>query len=450
MQQEQIFTAVLNRAAQMGALQPIEEQAVDLGIKITAKAVLFDSIRTIIGFEITEEAITGYIPSAASLVDYENNISYSLLAVRRIESNQPFPWFLEFEPVSDLTRSVLLTIEEMQVTEEGKMPLLKINTLYDPWEPDPEISEEIFAKLEAWRAELIPEKEGIPPVWECTGQWRFNLYPNLEYRKYYSKSYPCYITMPILDQAMKISRIDSGISGSLLYCDSYPKNMNAQEIEVWKNQFMRNILAAKNPMDFAARMQTDEIGLFRPMYFKITLTNTEHGYVYPTSGSGPWGIFNTRLYYISDTVDDPKKLELKIEEIFNITPKESIKIPLEIRDIDENQEQSFSITSPFLAVEAVFSVKEMHYDAEYLIINHDISIFTGNINYIRIREVKLIDKYGDPYNPIDKSSHWSEKHGIMLRGFTFPPVHYKGGEAVLEIKSIDVAPIVPFKFNVTV
>ena len=77
------------------------------------------------------------------------------------------------------------------------------------------------------------------------------------------------------------------------------------------------------------------------------------------------------------------------------------------------------------------------------------SIITGNVQSIRFREVKLLDKYDVPYNPIDKSSHWSEKHGVMLRGFTFPPVHYRGGMATLEVRSVDLAPIVPFKFDAT-
>ncbi len=426
----------------------IEQPTVDLGITVTIKSALFDSIRTIIGFDITEETLGGYVPSKASLIDYENNRSYTLLGIKRVESSDPFPWFLEFEPVAAGTRSVTLTIEEMQVVDEGKSPMVKLNTLYDPWDADPNITPEVYEKLEAWRAELQPEKEYVPPVWECSGHWQCTIYPDLAYREYYCKSYQCYVNIPIVDQGLKISRIDCGLSGALLYCDSLYKEMTDDEQLEWRHQFMNNILLAKNPMDFAKRMKTDDFSLFRPMFFKLTLSSKENGYVYPTGGSGPWGIFNTRLYYMCDVVEDPKMLELKIEELFNVTLKEPWRIPLEIRDVDWNQPQTFSLSSPFLSVEGMFTVKEINYDEEYLVLNHDLEIFTGNINYLRLREVKIVDKLGYAYPPLDKSSHWSEKHGKTLRGFTFPPVHYRGGEATLEIKSIDVAPIVPFKFNI--
>ena len=448
MQQEHVFSAVMKRAAQLGALQPLEQMSMDLGTKITVKSALFDSIRTIIGYEITESEQSGYVPSKASLIDYEHNQSYTLLGVRRLESADPFPWFLEFEPVAPGTKSVTLTIEEMQVMEGNTIPMIKINTLYDPWDSDPNITQDIYDKLENWRAELQPEKEYIPPVWQCEGHWQFTIYPNLAYREYYCKSHECYIRLPIVDQAMRISRIDCGLSGSLLYCDSYHSDIPDNELTNWNQLFMNNIRTAKNPLDFAKRMNTDDFSLFRPMFFKLTLESKENEYVYPTTGSGPWGIFNSRLYYMSDAVEDPNMLKIKIDELFNVSLKNPWEIPMQIRDIDLNMPQTFSLTSPFLSVNGLFTLKDLNYDEEYLVMNHDLELQTGNIDYLRFREVKLLDKTGFAYSPIDKSSHWSEKHGKTLRGFTFPPVQYRGGDAIFQIKSIDVAPIVPFQFDV--
>ena len=44
MEQEQVFTAVLKRAQSMGAVIPIEQTAMDLGIQIVVKSIIFDSI----------------------------------------------------------------------------------------------------------------------------------------------------------------------------------------------------------------------------------------------------------------------------------------------------------------------------------------------------------------------------------------------------------------------
>ena len=75
MEQEQVFTAVLKRAQSMGALIPIEQTAMDLGIQIVVKSIIFDSVKTIVGFEVIEDIPQGYMPARASLVDYEKILS---------------------------------------------------------------------------------------------------------------------------------------------------------------------------------------------------------------------------------------------------------------------------------------------------------------------------------------------------------------------------------------
>ena len=109
MEQENVFTAVLNRAKAMGALIPVEQSAMDLGIQIVVKSILFDSVKTIVGFEVIEEIPQGYMPARASLFDYENNVNYALIGIKTIESRDPFPAFMEFEPVRDISK--ILTLE---------------------------------------------------------------------------------------------------------------------------------------------------------------------------------------------------------------------------------------------------------------------------------------------------------------------------------------------------
>lgn len=447
MEKESDFVAVLQRAQAMGALQPMEESAVDLGIKITVKGVLFDSIRTLIGFDVTDDVMGGYVPSKASLTDMEQGISYCLLGVKQITSGTPFPWFLEFEPVLPGTTALVLTVEELQVVAEGYSPQIKTNTINDPWDPLTDVDPAVIEKLQQWREELQTPQTEIPPVWECTGQWRYQLYPNLSYREYYSRAYDCFINLPIIGQSIKISKIISGISGSLLFCDSFFQTMNDDEWENWKAVFVQAIEKSKNPMDFANNMKMGNINVFRPMFFKITVASKTNGYIYPTTGSGPWGIFNTRFYYFCDSVEDPKNLVIRIEELFNLSLAEPWEFPIEIRDVEYNQELPFSLSSNFLNVDGTLSVEEIHYGTEYILLNHQIHLFTGNVSFLRFRDMRIFDREGVPYPPIDKSSHWSEKHGKMLRGVSFPPVHFKGSLATLEISTIDVAPIVPFQFD---
>ncbi len=447
MEQENVFTAVLNRAKAMGALIPVEQSAMDLGIQIVVKSILFDSVKTIVGFEVIEEIPQGYMPARASLFDYENNVNYALIGIKTIESRDPFPAFMEFEPVRDISKILTLVVQEIQVVNPGQTPLVKINTLNDPWDAEEGAEPDAIAKLQEWRAEIQQEKEEIPPVWQCEGSWQFIIHSDFSHRNYYSKDFPCYIDLPLLNQGVKISKIRSGLAGCQIFCDSFNKRMTPEELAQWRYNFNEAVLLSEDPSEFARRMQLDDATLFRPMFFKITLKSKENGYVYPTTGSGPWGMFNTRLYYFSDSVEEPKNLEINIEEIFNITLPEPWRFPLEIRDIDYCQEQPFELSSPFLSISGSLSVDEIYYNPEYIILNHQMHIKTGNISYIRIRDVRLIDKEGYSYSPIDRSSHWSEKFGKMLRGFTFPPVHYRGSEATLEVKSIDVAPIIPFKFN---
>lgn len=448
MEQEHVYTAVLNRARQMGALLPLEETAMDLGIRIVLKGVLYDSIKTIVGFEVVEDIPQGYMPARASLVDFENDISYALVGIKRIESGDPFPMFLEFEPVKDVSKILTLTVEEIQVVNSGITPMVKTNTIRDPWDEDPDADPEAVAKLMDWRKELQQETEEIPPIWQCEGSWQFMLHTDFAHRNYYSRDYACYIDLPLLNQGVKISRIRCGLAGCQIFCDTFNRKMTPQELHEWHMRFNEAVYVSESPEEFARNMQEEDgASMFRPMFFKITVRSKENGYVYPTSGSGPWGMYNTRLYYFCDCVEDPKNIEINIEEIFNVMLPEPWRFPLEIRDIDYCQEQPFSLSSPFLSVDGVLSVDEIHYDTEYLVISHRMNISTGNINYVRIRDVRLYDKEGYPYAPVDKSSHWSEKFGVMLRGFTFPPVHYRGSEAVLEVRSIDASPIVPFKFN---
>lgn len=447
MEQEEVYSAVLDRAKAMGALLPLEESAMDLGIQIVLKGVLYDSVKTIVGFEVIEEIPQGYMPARASLVDYENNIRYALIGIKRMEGRNPFPMFLEFEPVRDESKILTLTVEEIQVVDEGQTPLVRINTIRDPWDPNSDEDPEAVAKLIEWRKELQQEKEEIPPIWQCEGAWQFMLHTDFTHRNWYSKDYACYIDMPILNQAVKISKIRCGLAGCQIFCDTFNKQMTQQELQEWHASFNEAVLMSETPEEFAMNMQLDDVSMFRPMFFKITVRSKENGYVYPTSGSGPWGMYNTRLYYFCDCVEDPRNIEINIEEIFNVMLPETWKFPLEIRDIDYCQESPFELSSPFLSVEGNLSVEEIHYETEYLIINHQMNITTGNISYVRMRDVKLIDREGYAYPPIDKSSHWSDRLGKVVRGFTFPPVHYRGSEATLEVRSIDAAPIIPFKFN---
>ncbi len=446
MEQEQVFTAVLKRAQSMGALIPIEQTAMDLGIQIVVKSIIFDSVKTIVGFEVIEDIPQGYMPARASLVDYENNITYSLIGIKTIESKYPFPMFLEFEPLNDISKIVVLTIEEIQIVNPGQTPLVRINTLNDPWDTDPDTSPEAVEKLLSWREELQREKEAIPPLWQCEGNWQFTIHTDFSHRSYYCKEYPCYIALPLLNQELKITKIRCGLAGCQLFCDSFNKQMTPEQLQEWHYSFVDSVLNSETPEEFAQNMQVEDIAMFRPMFFKITLESKQNGYVYPTTGSGPWGIFNTRFYYFCDSVEDPKDLEIHIDELFNIVLPEPWKFPLEIRDIDYCQEKPFNLDSMFVSANGNLYVDEIHYDPEYIILNHHMDITTGNINYIRLRDVRLIDKDGYSYQPIDKSSHWSEKFGKVLRGLTFPPVQYRGSEATLEVKSIDVAPIIPFKF----
>jgi hypothetical protein len=444
MEKEEDYVQTLYRAEQLGAWQEINQIAVDLGIKILIRKILYDTLRTIIGFEIRDDILEHTI-SRASLVD-DNGIQYSLLGIHRMAGGYPFPWFLEFEPILPQSRLLTLTIEQLQSVDEQSTPLVKINTIYDPWDPSFECDTSITDKLEKWREELQAPSMPIPPTWECMGQWTYVIAPDLSAMQHHCTSHPCYIEIPFLNQVLKISRVLTGLSGTMLICDSYHQDLDRRE-DNWKDTFIATLARAKTPHDFAAGLKNSRLRILHPMFFNLTLFSKESQMIYPCSGSGPWGIFNTRFYYFSDTVEPANVLKLKIEEVFNITLEVPWTFALDLKDVEQNKEIPFDLTSPFINIQGRFTVREIYYDMDYILISHEIEIFTGNVNYVRMRDMKIIDCTGCEYGPLDKSSHWSEAHGNYIRGFCFPPVHFRGSNATLEIGSIDIAPLVPFEFD---
>ncbi|MDQ7824205.1 MAG: hypothetical protein RDV48_15490 [Candidatus Eremiobacteraeota bacterium] len=445
MQREEDFVALLKRAESLGALQQIQQVAVDLGVKILVKNLVCDIIRTVIGFEIRDNTM-GYTVSKATLTDEENGISYCLLSVKSITGGEPFPWFLEFEPVLPQSKLLTLTVLQLQIVEEGKLPLVKINTINDPWEPPLDIDGTLLEKIERWREELQAPSMELPPTWECSGQWRFVFAPDLSLREKLTSSHPCHILIPLLNQVLRISKALSGITGTMLYCDSYHRTLETDD-EEWKHRFIEVLRRSKDPMDFALRLKQSGLNILRPMFFKITVQNKLDQYLFPTSGSGPWGIYNTRFYYFCDAFDDIRQLRLRIEEVFNLALEEPWVFELDLKDSEQNKELPFQVSSPFINVSGKLIIDDIRYDTEYILISHHMELFTGNVNYVRMREMKIIDKEGFEYQPLDKSSHWSEKHGMVIKGVSFPPVHYRGSRATLEISSIDIAPLVPFEFS---
>lgn len=446
MQREEDFVHAMTFARQIGAIQEINQISVDLGIKILITGLLCDDLRTIIGFEIRED-IMGHTISKASLVDEQNGINYSLLGIHHLAGGFPWPWYLEFEPLMPQSQFLTLTAEELQSAEEGKTPLVKINTIYDPWDPLPNVDSSLIEKLEKWREELQAPPSTLPPTWECMGQWRFMFSPDYSMRSRMCREYPCYITVPFLKQILKISKVVSGISGSMLICDSYHVSLDERQDD-WKALFMEILRKSRNPLEFGNRLKSSGLNILRPMYAKLVLFNKTTGYSYPCSGSGPWGIFNTRYYYFSDCIEEIPQMRLKIEEVFNISLDEPWSFQLDLQDKEQNREMPFTVSSPFINIQGRFTVTEIYYDMEYILISYQIDIFTGNVRYVRMREMKIIDREGYEYQPLDKSSHWSEEQGTFVKGFCFPPVHYRGSCATLEINSIDIAPIVPFEFDV--
>jgi len=442
MEREEDFAVAMNQAEAAGAFQMINQVAVDLGIKIIIRSVLYDSIRTIIGFEVVDD-ILSHTVSKATLTD-ENGICYSLLGIRRLNGGYPFPWFLEFEPILQDSKVLTLTILEMQSVEEESVPMVKINTIFDPWDPL-EIDPSIFEKLDRWREELQAPSLEIPPTWECMGQWSYVFSTDLTARRLRAREHRAYIQIPFVNQVLKVSRVTSGFSGTMLYSDSHHTSLD--EMGDWQGLFLDVLKRSRNPMDFASRLKSSGLNILKPMFFKLTLLDRDTGHIYPCSGSGPWGIYNTRFYYFSDAINEASHLRLRIEEVFNIVLEEPWIFELDLKDTEQNMELPFTLSSPFINIEGRFSVGEIIYELDYILISYNIEIFTGNLNYLRMRDMKILDKDGLEYAPLDKSSHWSEKHGRMIKGFCFPPIHYKGSFATLEINSIDIAPITPFEFD---
>jgi hypothetical protein len=442
MEKEEDFVQTLYRAEQLGAWQEINQISVDLGIKILIRKILYDSLRTIIGFEIRDDILDHTI-SKASLVD-ENGVQYSLLGIQRLTGGYPFPWFLQFEPILPQSRVLTLTIEQLQSVDEQSTPLVKINTIFDPW--DPLDADAPTDKLEKWREELQAPSMPIPPTWECMGQWTYMIAPDLSAVRKHCTSYPCYIEIPFLNQVLKISRVNSGLSGTMLICDSYNSALDRRD-DNWKDTFISVLWKARTPHDFAMGLRNANLTILHPMFFNLTLESKETRKIYPCSGSGPWGIFNTRFYYFSDATEPSNLLRLRIEEVFNITLETPWTFALDLKDAEQNAEIPFELTSPFINIKGRFTVREIYYDMDYILISHEIDIFTGNVKYVRMRDMKIIDCTGCEYGPLDKSSHWSEAHGNYIKGFCFPPVHFRGSDAILEIGSIDIAPLVPFEFD---
>lgn len=446
MEREEDFVAALQFAEEQGCFQEINQISMDLGIKILIRYVIYDSLKTIIGLEIREDTL-GYTVSKASLCD-ENGINYTLLGIKQIKEGYPFPWFLEFEPIMQESKTLTLTIEQLQSYENDNIPLVRINTIIDPWEPY-EIDHTIIEKLEKWREELQAPTMDIPPTWECTGQWRYTFSTDLSAKNNICIEHPCYIKLPFLNQVLKISKVYSGVTGTLLICDSYHKSLDEQN-DAWKNRFIDILWKSKSPAEFGSKLKNSGLNILRPMFFKLSLYNNEYQYSYPCTGSGPWGIFNTRFYYFSDCVEDLKNIKLRVEEVFNISLDEPWSFILNLKDIDQNKEIPFNLISPFVTIQGKFTVKKIHYDMEYILISHEIEIFTGNIKYLRLRDMKLIDAAGYEYQPLDKSSHWTEPSGTFIKALSFPPVHFRGSVATLEITSIDIEPIVPFELNLII
>gem|GEM_PF-1793400 len=443
MEQEEDFAIALYYAESEGAFQLINQVAVDLGIKIVVRSVLYDSIRTVIGFEVIDD-ILSHTVSKASLID-ENGICYTLLGIRRLKGGYPYPWYLEFEPILPASKILTLTILELQSVEEDSIPMIKINTIFDPWEPL-DIDPSMFEKLDKWREELQAPSSPIPPTWECMGQWNYVFATDFSARDLRTREHRAYIQIPFVNQVLKVSRAVSGFSGTMLFCDSHHTSLD-EHGEDWHGIFLDMLKRSRSPIEFAARLKSSGLNILKPMFFKLTLLDKDTGHTYPCSGSGPWGIFNTRFYYFSDAIIEMSHMRLRIEEVFNIALETPWIFELDLKDTAQNMELPFTLSSPFINIQGKFSVDEIFYDLDYILISYSIDIFTGNLNYLRMRDMKILDQDGIEYPPIDKSSHWSEKHGRMIKGFCFPPIHYKGSDATLEIHSIDIAPIIPFEFD---
>jgi len=443
MEREEDFAIAMYRAETEGAFQLINQVAVDLGIKIITRSVLYDSIRTIIGFEVIDDILCHTV-SKASLTD-ENGICYSLLGIRRVKGGYPYPWYLEFEPILPDSKVLNLTILELQSVEEDSVPMVKINTIFDPWDPL-EIEPSLIEKLDKWREELQAPSSLIPPTWECMGQWSYVFSPDLSARNLRAREHRAYIQIPFVNQVLKVSKVVSGFSGTMLFCDSHHTSLDEQGGD-WHIIFLDVLKKSRTPIDFATRLKSSGLNILKPMFFKLILLDKDTGHTYPCSGSGPWGIFNTRFYYFSDAITEASHLRLRIEEVFNISLETPWVFQLDLKDTEQNMELPFTLNSPYINIQGKFSVGEIIYDLDYILISYTIEIFTGNLNYLRMRDMKILDQDGVEYPPLDKSSHWSERHGRMIKGFCFPPIHYKGSDATLEISSIDIAPIIPFEFD---
>jgi len=390
--------------------------------------------------------LLGHTVSKASLVD-DNGICYTLLGIRRIQGGDPFPWFMEFEPILAESKLLTLTVEQLQSVEGDAVPLVKINTILDPWDPM-DLDEMLLEKLEQWKEELQAPENDLPPTWECMGQWRYTFSPDLAARQRFCREKTSLIQIPLINQKMTVSRVLSGLTGTLFYCDSYHQSLDLQT-DGWKEAFLSMMTRARTPMEFAEKLKASGLQILRPMFFKFSLLSKTTGYSYPCSGTGPWGIFNTRFYYFSDSVEESQNLRLKIEEVFNLSLESPWVFELNLKDEAVNQEVPFTLSSPFINIQGKFTVKEMHYSMDYLLISHEMEIFTGNVKYVRMRDLKIVDQEGCEYQPLDRSTHWSEQHGQFIKALSFPPVHFRGSQARLEINSIDVAPIIPFEFDLT-
>jgi hypothetical protein len=423
----------LDQGARAGALQKVQAEGLDLGIRVQASWVLADTLHTMVGTRVLMEGFQG-APSRAWLRDPQDRY-YPLL--------ETLLWgdecVLLFGPLAEGTSAVHLEVTRLDPPQSGEPPDAQAEALIDPWKP---LSRELALRVAAWQA--ADRAEEMVPVGSAEGSWRLDLPVDLGPARAVSAAVSLDQTLPLGALTLHLQTLLRGASGwRLAYRLLVP---GTEEMAAALPAVEEMLLAqAQDRQDLAGLVEKAGLplpGAAPTLFFTLGSGVRERPAL---RTSGPWGPLGQRFYAFFEPVDWRPQV-VRLHRLLSLPLPEPWFVDFDPRT---GYQQPTLMEYPHdpLRFAGHLGAEIVYYHDDLVLLAPRLGLQPGPVREAYPVACRVVDYQGNVY---DHSGRTSQRlpDGGTAQGLAFPPLHRLTIWARLYVESLDVSLSPPLEVEV--
>jgi len=393
---------------------PLRHRARDLGFHLCLDAWLVDSWCTRVHFFLDEPPFP-YSASEASLTVAGRDMEPLPLIRVELEEDNPLAGWMLFGPLPEGAEEALLVVSRMTVPPEGARPEVYHNPFLDPFESEGKAA--LAEALETRHESNRGLKYDLPPGWECSGRWAFQLPVPPRTR---SGRVPAGVLIPVGVHAVHVPWLDHGESGTLVALDFIPREW-LEHGAGWRAHGERQVTSAP-----------DEVPPL-PTYRVALAVGDEE----PTPvRSGPFGVLGVR-HYLELPPLPSGSLVARVQEAHGLPLPEPWEHGFDPHSFEEHATFGYSLEPVGLPGEGTFTLTGVYDDGTAMLVSYQIDMASERVASAWPQRVSLVGPDGMELLCQGDGVHWIG-YDEPLRGLLFGSPEGIG-PAMLRVGAVDVA-----------